>query len=113
MRSLVGDHPKQWNQVLFEAKFSYNDSPNIVTSWIPLNIMNGMHLRGVHDLRRVERRSATREDIVIAIQEIHEKVNNDYKKEISNISLEQVSRGKNRSSKWRLSIGTFEGRNIS
>ena len=30
-RSLVGEHPKQWDRVLRQAKFSYNDSPNRIT----------------------------------------------------------------------------------
>lgn len=77
LRSLVGDHPKQWNWFLIQAKFSYNNSPNISIGQSPFQIMYGMHLRGVHELRnlgRVEQRSATSEDFFIVMQEIHERV---------------------------------------
>jgi hypothetical protein len=28
LRCLVSEHPKQWDQVLAQAEFAYNDSPN-------------------------------------------------------------------------------------
>ena len=77
MRSLVGDHPKQWDQVLAQAKYTYNDSPNKSIGKIHFQIVYGMHPRGVHELRdlgKTEKRSADGEEFANAIQELHEEV---------------------------------------
>ena len=61
LRSSIGDSPKQWDRVLAQAKFSYNDSPNRRTRISPFKIIYGMHPRGVceiHDLGQLEKRSA-------------------------------------------------------
>ena len=50
LRSLVSDHPKQWDQVLLQALFSYNDSPNRGIWLIPFHILYGMHPRGIYEL---------------------------------------------------------------
>ena len=49
LRSLVGEHPKQWDHVLAQVYFSYNDSPDRSTSQIPFHIIYGIHPRGVCD----------------------------------------------------------------
>lgn len=49
--SLIGEHPKQWDQVLAQAKFAYNDSPNRSTRQSPFHIVYGMHPRDVCELR--------------------------------------------------------------
>ena len=77
MRSLTGDHPKQWDQLLSQAKYAYNDSPNRSIGKSPFQIVYGRHPRGVHDLRDLgttERRSADGEEFSDAIQELHEEV---------------------------------------
>ena len=51
LRILVGDHPKQWDQLLARVEYAYNDSPNRSTGKISFQIVYGMHLRGVHELR--------------------------------------------------------------
>jgi len=28
LRSLAGEHPKHWDQILAQAEYAYNDSPN-------------------------------------------------------------------------------------
>ena len=77
LRSLVGDHPKQWDQMLAQVEYAYNDSPNRSIGKSPFQIVYGMHPRGVHELRDLgtaERRSADGEKFVDAIQELHEEV---------------------------------------
>ena len=64
MRSLVSEHPKQWDQALPQAEFAYNDSPNISIGLIPFHIFYGMHPRGIYELRnpgKVEVRSVDAE----------------------------------------------------
>ena len=48
LRSLVSDHPKQWDQELAQVKFAYNDSPNKSIGLSPFHIFNGMHPRGIY-----------------------------------------------------------------
>ena len=51
LRSLSAENPKQWDKVLAQAEFAYNDLPNISTGMSPFKILYGMHLRGVYELR--------------------------------------------------------------
>ena len=51
LRSLVGESPKQWDRVLAQAEFAYNDSLNMSTGMSPFQILYGMHPRGVYELR--------------------------------------------------------------
>ena len=53
MRSLVGDHPKQWDQVLAQAEYAYNDSPNKIRGKSPFQIVYGRSPRGIVDLVNV------------------------------------------------------------
>ena len=76
-RSLVGEHPKQWDHVLPQAEFAYNDSPNRSTQKSPFHIIYGMHPRGVSELRdlgQAELRSVEGEDFATEIQLIHKEV---------------------------------------
>ena len=73
LRSLIGESPKQWDRVLVQDEFSYNDSPNISTGTSPFQIPYGMHLRGVcelHDLGQLEKRSANGEEFARRISEL-------------------------------------------
>ena len=77
LRSLVGRHPKQWDQVLAQAEFAYNDSPNRSTGQSPFHIVYGMHLIGVYEPRNLGKtklRSAKGEDFASEMQAIHEQV---------------------------------------
>ena len=77
MRSLVGDHPKQWDQLLAQAEYTCNDFPNRSTGRSPFQIVYGMHPRGVYELRDLGsagKRSADGEEFVDAIHELHEEV---------------------------------------
>lgn len=73
LRSLVGENPKQWDRVLAQAEFAYNDSPNISKCMSPFQILYGMHPRGVYELRylgQLEKRSADGEDFAARISEL-------------------------------------------
>ena len=50
LRSMVGGNPKQWDKVLAQAEFAYNDFPNKSIGMIPFKILYGMHPRGVYEL---------------------------------------------------------------
>jgi hypothetical protein len=47
LRSLVTKHHSQWDQILAQVEFAYNDSVNRSTRKIPFQIVYGMNLRGV------------------------------------------------------------------
>ena len=51
LRSLVYEHPKQWDLALAQVEFAYNDSPNRSTCMSPFQIVYGMHPRGVYEFR--------------------------------------------------------------
>ena len=75
LRSLVGESPKQWDRVLAQAEFAYNDSPNRSTGMSPFQIMYGMHPRGVCELRdlgQLEKRSVDGEEFTTRFNELHE-----------------------------------------
>ena len=50
LRSLVGENTKQWDKVLAQAEFAYNDSLNRSTCMSPIKILYGMHPKGVFEL---------------------------------------------------------------
>lgn len=77
LRSLTTEHPKQWDQVLAQAEYAYNDSPNRSIGQSPFHIVYGMHPRGVSELRNLgkeEMRSAEGEHFASEMQAIHEQV---------------------------------------
>ena len=49
-RSLIRESTKQWDRILAQAEFAYNDSPNRSTGMSPFQILYGMHPRGVYEL---------------------------------------------------------------
>ena len=70
LRSLTSEQPREWDHVLAQAKFAYNDSPNRSTGLSPFQILYGMHPRGVHELRNLGNlvhKSAEGESFAIAI----------------------------------------------
>jgi hypothetical protein len=74
LRSLVTEHHNQWDQILSQTEFAYNDSPNRTTGKIPFQILYGMHPSGVSELRDLEQseiRSAGEEDFVAEMQRLH------------------------------------------
>ena len=51
LRCLVGNKPSNWEMVLAQAEFAYNNSVNRSTGKTPFEIVTGMKPRGVSDLR--------------------------------------------------------------
>jgi hypothetical protein len=90
LRGLVTEHHSQWDQILAQAEFPYNDSVNKSTRKSPFQIMYGMNPRGVLELRNLKKsefRSAGYEEFVVEMQEFHnpikeqlKKRNNEYKR---------------------------------
>lgn len=73
----MGEHSKQWDNVLDQYEFSYNNSPNMSTRKSPFQISCGMHASGICDLRylgKLENRSDDGDDFVIQICDLHEEV---------------------------------------
>jgi hypothetical protein len=76
-RSLVTEHHSQWDHILPQEEFSYNDSHNKITGQSPFKIVYGMHPRGVSELKdskQNETRSASAEDFAEAMKELHSQV---------------------------------------
>ena len=74
LRSLAGEHPKQWDHIFPQAEYAYNDSP---TGQSPFHIVYGLHPRGISELRnlgRAELRSADGEEFPSKMKAIHEQV---------------------------------------
>ena len=74
LRSLVHEHPNQWDLDLPQTEFAYNDSPNRSTSMIPFKIVYGINPRGVfefRDLGMMEKRSADSEDFAKDMKLLH------------------------------------------
>ena len=77
LRSLIGESPKQWDKVLAQVEFAYNDSPNKSTGMIPFQILYGIHPIGVFelcDLGQLEKRSVDGEEFAKRISELQEQV---------------------------------------
>jgi hypothetical protein len=74
---LVTGHNIQWDQILPQAEFAYNESPNRSTGKIPFQIVYGMHPRGISELRDLgqdEFRSAGAEDFAAEMQKLHDQI---------------------------------------
>jgi NH3-dependent NAD+ synthetase len=91
LRSLVTKHHSQWDNILPQAEFAYNDSINRSTGQSPFQIVYGMQPRGVFELRDSEQnttRSASAEDFSKAMRELHCRV----KERLQNSSQEYKRR---------------------
>jgi hypothetical protein len=87
----VIEHHCQWDHILLQVEFAYNDSPNRSTGQSPFHIVYGMQPRGVSELRNVEQtefRSAGAEDFAKGMKELHNRV----KKRLQNSSQEYKHR---------------------
>ena len=77
LRILVTEHHSQWDHILPQVEFAYNDSHNRSTGQSPFHIIYGMQLRGVSelkDLEQVEFMSATVEDFAEQMKELHSRI---------------------------------------
>jgi hypothetical protein len=77
LRSLVTEHHNQWDRILPQAEFAYNDSPNKSTGRSPFQILNGIQPKGVFELRDLEQgeiRSVGAEDFVTEMQKLHSRI---------------------------------------
>jgi hypothetical protein len=77
LRSLVIEHHSQWDHILPQSEFAYNDSLNRSIGKIPFQIVYGMHPRGVFELKDSEQNeftSASAEDFAKAMKELHSQV---------------------------------------
>ena len=77
LRSLVTEHHSSWDNILPQAEFAYNDSVNRSTSQSPFQVVYGMQLRGISELRylgKTTTRSASVEEFAEAMKELHSQV---------------------------------------
>ena len=77
LRCLVGNKPRNWEMVLAQVEFAYNNFVNRSTRKTPFEIVTKMKPRGVSDLRHVpseEKRSATREEFANFMDSLHKEV---------------------------------------
>jgi hypothetical protein len=77
LRSLVTKHHSQWDHILPQAEFSYNDSFNRSTGQSPFQIVYGMHPRGVSELKdaeHIELRSASAKNFAEGMKDLHSQV---------------------------------------
>jgi hypothetical protein len=75
--SLVTELHNQWDQILPQEEFSYNDSPNRSTGRIPFQILYGMQPRGMYELRDLEQgeiRGAGAEDFDAEMKRLHSRI---------------------------------------
>jgi hypothetical protein len=77
LRSLVAEHHSQWDSILPQAEFAYNNSVNRSIDQSPFQIVYGMQLRGVFELRDSEQiatSSASAEEFTEEMKELHSQV---------------------------------------
>jgi hypothetical protein len=77
LRSLVIEHHSQWDNILPQAEFSYNDSINRSTGQSSFKVVYGMQSRGIFELRGLEQnatRSTSVEEFAEAMKELHSQV---------------------------------------
>jgi hypothetical protein len=83
LRSLVTEHHSQWDPILAQSEFAYNDSVNKRTGKSPFQIIDGMNLRGVSELRDLKQsdfRSVRVEYFTVEMHELHNQIKEKLKK---------------------------------
>ena len=75
LRILTSEQPRQWDHVLAQANFAYNDSLYRSAGLSPFQFFYGMHPRGVYELRdlgKFEGRITEGEQFATTITKLHE-----------------------------------------
>ena len=105
LRSLVTENHNQWDQILPQAKFAYNDSPNRSTGRSPFQILYGMQPRGVSELRDLEQgeiRSARAEDLLQRWRDSIVKSKDSWRVLIINTNTKLINITRNFNLKWEI-----------
>ena len=77
LRCLAGNKPSNWEMVLTQAEFAYDNYVNRSTGKTPFEIVTGMHPRGISYLRDVvgeEKRSTVGEEFVDFMESLRSEV---------------------------------------
>ena len=77
LRCLTKEYGQQWDQLIGQAEYAYNDTVNRSTGKSPFEIVYGLHPRGVYELRDLKdgvKGSGYANDFSYAMQEIHDTV---------------------------------------
>jgi hypothetical protein len=77
LRSLAIEHHYQWDLILPQPEFAYNDSPNRSTGKSPFQILYGMQPKGVSELRDLEQseiKSAGEEYFSTKMERVHSQI---------------------------------------
>ena len=77
LQYLVGNKPSNWEMVLAQAEFAYNNSMNRSTGKTPFKIVTGMHPRGISylwDVANEEKRIVEGEEFVGFMESLHKEV---------------------------------------
>jgi hypothetical protein len=77
LRSLVTEHHSQWDHILPQVEFTYNDSLNRSIGKSPFQVVYGMQPRGVSELKdakQAEFKSASAEDFAEGMKELHNRI---------------------------------------
>jgi hypothetical protein len=103
-RSLVTEHHSQWDHILPQEEFSYNNSHNRSTGQSPFHIVYGIQPRGVSELKDLEQdetRSASAENFAEAMKELHSQV----KERLQNSSKEYKHRADQHRRELQFEVG--------
>jgi hypothetical protein len=104
LRSLVTEHHGSWDNILPQAEFAYNDSLNQSTRKSPFQIVYGTQLRGVSELRELEKTatsSVSAEEFAEAMEEIHSRV----KQRLINLNQEYKHRADQHRRQLQFEVG--------
>jgi hypothetical protein len=77
LRILVTEQGRQWDQILAQEEFAFNNSVNMSTGKSPFEIVYGIQPRGITELRYLnqdEFRSVGVEDFATEMQKLHDRV---------------------------------------
>ena len=104
LRSLVTDNHSQWDNILPQVEFAYNDSVNRSTGKSPFQVVYGMHPRVIYKLMDSEQtvtRSASAKEFIEAMKELHSRV----KERLQNSSQEYKRRADQHRRQLQFEVG--------